>query len=535
MKQVIVRLFAGFISVATAFSMNFIPAKQHVESVLSEVNGNQNKLSLVNKANVHDDIVPNTDVVGSNNSTFKPILQTHPSGVVRQTSLPANEYGVYWGNQYGIPAFFESDGTPFVRNAKGVIDVSEHQNLIDWNAVKASGVDGAIIRIGYGWDNGYDKQAIYNINECKRLGIPFGIYLYSYAEKPEDGASEGVSLVKLLRGAGVSPSDLTYPVYYDLEKWTWAGHEAPTSPYVYQDIVASWWNQLVYAGYTKLGVYSYSNYLRGPLNSHYIHNRTSWVASYGSRTGYNFTSALRGWQYTSSGNVAGINGSVDLNAFGMADGGEINGTSEFGTVTSERYNIPAVNFTWIVRDSDIAVGASVVNTAASNLEYRWLSYNLTTKQWETISDWTPGNWASWVTNNGDYWLHCEVRVAGTNSAVAVKTIAFHYSVNNPMKSAPSVQDNPGGSNNTSDFVGNTVVSSTYAGWRGGNVLLGAITNNPNGYTIIKIYDYNAKQWISQFRGPWALWNPKPGIYWTHFEAYSSDGTLKDTKTYAFKV
>ncbi|MDK6464747.1 1,4-beta-N-acetylmuramidase, partial [Escherichia coli] len=80
---------------------------------------------------------------------------------------------------------------------------------------KASGVDGAIIRISYGWDNGYDKQALRNISECKRLGIPFGIYMYSYAEKAEDGAAEGADIVNLLQGAGVSPQDLTYPVYYD--------------------------------------------------------------------------------------------------------------------------------------------------------------------------------------------------------------------------------------------------------------------------------------------------------------------------------
>ena len=310
MGQIIVRVLAGLASIATAFTMNVVAPKQ---------------TSLPTGA--------------LKNNVVNPILQPHASGVVRQTSLSENEYGAHWEDSDGSPAFVDGTGDAFVKNAKGVIDVSEHQHLIDWDAVKDSGIDGAIIRISYGWGNGYDKQALRNISECKRLGIPFGIYMYSYAEKPEDGAAEGADIVSLLKGAGVSPEDLTYPVYYDLERWSWSGHQPPTSPYVYQDIVASWWNQLVSAGYHKLGVYSYANYLKGPLNSQYIHERTSWVASYGSRVGFPISTALRGWQYTSNGSVDGIEGRVDLNAFGMADGGEINGVSEFGnTITNTSAN-----------------------------------------------------------------------------------------------------------------------------------------------------------------------------------------------------
>ena len=315
MGQIIVRVLVGLVSVATAFTMNTVAPKQTSQS--AQVRNNT-------VAKVTKDIKVN-----------KPIIQSHPSGVVRQSSLTENEYGAHWDDSDSTPTFVDGNGDAFVKNAKGVIDVSEHQHEIDWEAVKDSGVDGAIIRISYGWDNGYDKQAIRNINECKRLGIPFGIYMYSYAEKAADGAAEGADVVKLLKNAGVKPEDLTYPVYYDLEKWTWSGHQPPTSPYVYQDIVASWWNQLVSAGYHKLGVYSYTNYLKGPLNSEYIHQRTSWVANYGSQVGFPISTALRGWQYTSDGSVDGIDGRVDMNAFGMADGGEINGVSEYGNTVEK--------------------------------------------------------------------------------------------------------------------------------------------------------------------------------------------------------
>ena len=236
--------------------------------------------------------------------------------VVRPASLQNNSYGAYWGTYNGTPAFFEADGTLFVQQAKGVIDVSEWQGQIDWQKAKNDGVEGAIIRISYGWDNGFDKQALRNISECKRLGIPFGIYSYSYAYDSTTAAYEGDDMVSLLRQAGVQPGDLSYPVFYDLEKWTWTGLTPPTSPSVYDGIVDAWYAKLQAAGYNNLSVYSYTNYLDTALNSTNIRNKTRWVASYGARTNFPYATNDRGWQYTSQGSVAGIQGSVDLNAFG---------------------------------------------------------------------------------------------------------------------------------------------------------------------------------------------------------------------------
>ena len=236
---------------------------------------------------------------------------------VRLASLPNNEYGAYWGTYNGTPAFFESNGNLFVQQAKGVIDVSEWQGDIDWAKAKSAGVEGAIIRISYGWGNGYDKKALRNISECKRLGIPFGIYMYSYAENSGNAASEGADVASLLRKAGVNPNDLQYPVYYDLEAWSWTGHAHPTSSAVYDGIVNAWFSQLHNAGYSNLAVYSYTSYLNNELNSSNIHAKTRWVAQYGSRMGYTaWSSNDRGWQYSSSVRVNGISGSVDVNAFG---------------------------------------------------------------------------------------------------------------------------------------------------------------------------------------------------------------------------
>ena len=79
----------------------------------------------------------------------------------------------------------------------------------------------------------------------------------------------------------------------------------------------AWYGALQSAGYKNLGVYSYTSYLQGPLNNSNIYAKTRWVAQYGAQMGYSaFGANDRGWQYTSSGRINGISGSVDMNAFG---------------------------------------------------------------------------------------------------------------------------------------------------------------------------------------------------------------------------
>ena len=236
---------------------------------------------------------------------------------VQLSKFEGNEYGAHWGTYNNTKAFFDYQNNLFVQQAKGVIDVSEWQGDIDWAKAKADGVEGVIIRLGYGWGNNADKKAQRNISECKRFGIPFGIYWYSYADTPSIAKEEGAGVVAKLKRFGVRASDLAYPVYYDLEKWTWKGHQPPTDPNVYNDIVNNWYGALQSAGYKNLGVYSYTSYLQGPLKHADIYAKTTWVAQYGARMGFDsFPTNSRGWQYTSSGKVGGIRGNVDMNAFG---------------------------------------------------------------------------------------------------------------------------------------------------------------------------------------------------------------------------
>lgn len=412
---------------------------------------------------------------------------------VKLAKFDGNDYGAHWGTYNNTKAFFDYKNNLFAQQAKGVIDVSSWQGDIDWAKAKADGVEGAIIRLGFGWDNDADAKAQRNIVECKRLGIPFGIYWYSYAEDVDGAKHEGNDVVSKLRQMGVSPSDLKYPVYYDLERWTWTGHTPPTNPNVYNGIVNAWYGALQSGGYQNLGVYSYTSYLQGPLNNANIYAKTRWVAQYGARIEFTaFGTNDRGWQYTESGQINGISGSVDMSAFG---------NKEFES---------SIDLTWIVRSEDIAVGAAVKDVTRA-LEYKWMSYDVNADRWKTISDWSTSNWAGWSDNEGTYWLHCEVRDIYSKKEIGEQTIAFAY--------APGYRR----------------INGTYAGYEGNGILLGVNSNNPKGKYEIKIYDTQKKTWVAGWNGQWAHWYPRKGIYWTHFELYTSDGFLTETKTYAFGV
>jgi GH25 family lysozyme M1 (1,4-beta-N-acetylmuramidase) len=178
-----------------------------------------------------------------------------------------------------------------------LIDVSEHNGIIDWEKVKPH-IDGAIIRCGYGMDltKQDDKYFKRNADECTRLGIPFGVYIYSYATNTDRAKSEAAHVLRLIKGY-----KLSFPVYYDLEE---SGTErgAVERAIVFGDIIekAGYWCG-VYANYNW-----WTNYLKG------LERFTKWVAQYNKVCDYEGAN-LDIWQYTSKGNVDGIEGYVDMN------------------------------------------------------------------------------------------------------------------------------------------------------------------------------------------------------------------------------
>ena len=187
------------------------------------------------------------------------------------------------------------------------IDVSEHQGRIDWDAVKASGIDFAILRVGFGapsWGGRVDYQFSRNITECERLGIPYGVYIYSYAWDNQQAADEAAMVIDCLSG-----HNPRLPVYYDLEDKSIIADGCQSGIASRAQIFC---NRISAAGY-KPGIYAnlywFNNILTDSVfkSSYWDH----WIAQYNSECHY--TGNYSFWQYTSSGKVSGISGNVDMN------------------------------------------------------------------------------------------------------------------------------------------------------------------------------------------------------------------------------
>ena len=181
---------------------------------------------------------------------------------------------------------------------KILIDVSEHQGVIDWEKVKPQ-IDGAILRCGYGSDytDQDDAQFKRNADECTRLGIPFGVYLYSYAKTNLQARLEAAHVLRLIEGY-----KLSYPVYLDLEEGDKADG-AVERAIIFGDIIEK-------AGYW-CGIYA-NLYWWEKILKDGLERFTKWVAQYYSKCEYT-GSNLDIWQYSSKGKVDGISGNVDMN------------------------------------------------------------------------------------------------------------------------------------------------------------------------------------------------------------------------------
>lgn len=393
---------------------------------------------------------------------------------VQLSKFESNEYGAHWGTYNNSKAFFDYQNNLFVQQAKGVIDVSGWQGDIDWAKAKADGVEGAIIRLGYGEGNNADKKAQRNISECKRLGIPFGIYWYSYADTPALAKEEGADVVAKLKQFGVNPSDLAYPVYYDLEKWTWEGHQPPTDPNVYNNIVNNWYSALQSAGYKNLGVYSYTSYLQGPLKHADIYAKTTWVAQYGARMGFDsFPTNSRGWQYTSSGKVDGISGNVDMNAFGnkeFVNGGSSNALQAAIDVRKmTAVTIPNGNYYINVR-SKVASSVDIPGgSAADSTAIQLYSGNSSKAQQFTFTRQSDGSYEIVNVNSGKA---LDVR----NGVAENNAIVQQYSRNNSQAQRWFIRDS-GAGYYLQSALGNWVLDLS-----GGNTANGAAIRlyTPNG-------------------------------------------------------
>ncbi len=195
------------------------------------------------------------------------------------------------------------------------IDVSGHQKDIDWQKVKDAGIDFAILKIGNinarepdGWYT--DSYFQRNVTECERLGIPYGVYAYSYAKNADDAVKGADHIIALLKG-----HNPTLPVYLDLEDNSIKDTDHAT-------IATAFCNTISAAGYTP-GIYASASWFKNILTDPCFTNSgwNIWTAQYwyGQRydaslgLGPEYPAKFDCWQYSCLSTVPGIDGYCDIN------------------------------------------------------------------------------------------------------------------------------------------------------------------------------------------------------------------------------
>ena len=264
-----------------------------------------------------------------------------------------------------IEGGYQSNDGNVVNAVKRGMDVSYWQGLINWERVKADDIDFAILRCGYVKTLGrpqVDQQWKRNAQECERLGIPYGVYIYSYAKTVEAAKAEADHVINTLKG--FSP---TYPVYFDLEE---KSLESTSNRMLLANMASAFCDKIAAAGYTP-GIYANTNWWNNYLTDPVFDQWERWVAQYNSKCSYT-RGSYRLWQCSASGKVDGIVGNVDLDL-------EFDGAFASNPV---RKTWVKVGSNWYLRDSggNNLIGWQVVDgqryylAASGVMQTGWVSY-----------------------------------------------------------------------------------------------------------------------------------------------------------------
>lgn len=190
-----------------------------------------------------------------------------------------------------------------------IIDVSSHNGEIDWNKVKESGVDGAMIRLGY---RGYGDATIVedecfqkNIAGAKNAGLKVGVYFFSQATTPEEAIEEAEYVTEKIWGRGVS-----LPVAFDMEPFMgnerFLNHDIKSKT----EMADAFLKVISKFGYEPI-LYGNPTWLTNDVDISKLTEYPIWLAHYTYSTEWPYM--FRMWQFTSQGRVNGISGDVDLN------------------------------------------------------------------------------------------------------------------------------------------------------------------------------------------------------------------------------
>ncbi|MBR4627821.1 MAG: glycoside hydrolase family 25 protein [Ruminococcus sp.] len=190
------------------------------------------------------------------------------------------------------------------------IDVSEFQGDIDWEKVKAAGIDFVIVRVGVrtygGGDLVLDKKYAENISGAQAAGLHVGAYFFSQATSTDEAIEEADKLID-----AVAPYDITYPLIFDWE--IISGDSARTdtvSVDTLADCCIAFCERVKSAGYTPM-IYQNKYTSMMKLDVQRLKDYDFWLAEYNTKPTYYYDFQM--WQYASDGYIPGISGEVDMN------------------------------------------------------------------------------------------------------------------------------------------------------------------------------------------------------------------------------
>lgn len=189
------------------------------------------------------------------------------------------------------------------------VDVSSHQQEVDWDAVAGAGFEFAFVRVGYrGYTQGLlnvDEYAARNLTAAKDAGLLVGAYFYSQAISVEEALEEAAFCIDFLKAY---PLDL--PVVFD---WEYVSAEARTGNMDRETLTAcalAFCRAVEDAGFDAM-IYFNPNIQELYYDLPQLTDYPFWLALYSDNMTYPYTVEL--WQYTDSGSVPGIQGKADIN------------------------------------------------------------------------------------------------------------------------------------------------------------------------------------------------------------------------------
>lgn len=191
------------------------------------------------------------------------------------------------------------------------VDVSAHQGNIDWEAVAASGIEFAIIRLGYrGYESGKlveDTYARQNLEGAAAAGLKVGAYFFSQALSIQEADEELSFMLDIL-----GEQYLSMPLVLDWEIPASNARSAKMDARTLTDIQLHFCEKVSEIGYQPM-IYFNWHQSENLYHLHELEDYPFWLALYQDRMTYPWRVEM--WQYTNTGRVPGISGDVDINVY----------------------------------------------------------------------------------------------------------------------------------------------------------------------------------------------------------------------------